>query len=392
MSKTKYLQLSDVFIRDLGANSGFLDLRDSRYPTLRFRFLNDRKQGAWSVLHGGKWSKVASWPEMGCAAMFKRFPLCRVSLLNGGDGRVPVGDMDTVGQVLEWYERRQSGKAGLSKARKTVIKSVIRTRLLPALAGVRVDDLSKRLVFERLIEPNEKKFAVSYIRQMFVMLHAALRSALEAEKLEVDPLVGVLFSSYKLDKIEPRLGRLRDTELPLLVPTLVSRFVSDPAAAMLALLMLLFGLRVGETRQLRWVDFKIEERLLVVRAETTKTGSPHECALTDAALGLLSRYRLVLGEVRSVYLFPGVAGKPISSTEAGLWIRKLGGGAWSSHDFRKLAATCWGELGVDWLVGEALLNHAHAKKQQVYRQMDMRDLMRLSLVKWHVRLSECGLA
>jgi integrase len=73
-------------------------------------------------------------------------------------------------------------------------------------------------------------------------------------------------------------------------------------------------------------------------------------------------------------------------------IRELGGGAWSSHDFRKLAATCWGELGVDWLVGEALLNHAHAKNRQVYRQMDMRDLMRMSLEKWHVRLSEYGLA
>jgi integrase len=226
---------------------------------------------------------------------------------------------------------------------------------------------------------------------MFVTLHAALRSALEASKLEADPLAGLMFASYKLSPIEPRLGRLRETELPLLVPTLVSRFAGNPSATMLALLMLLYGLRVGETRQLRWDDFKIDERLLVIRAETTKTGAGHECALTDAALALLSRYREALGAVRSVYLFPGAARKPIGSTEAGVWIRELGGGSWSSHDFRKLAATCWGELGVDWMVGEALLNHAHAKKRQVYRQMDMRDLMRLGLEKWHGRLGECGL-
>ena len=62
---------------------------------------------------------------------------------------------------------------------------------------------------------------------------------------------------------------------------------------------------------------------------------------------------------------------------------RLGKGEWTSHDLRKVARTGWTDLGVDFLIGEMLVNHTLTRNVQTYIHTSAELLKREALVKWH---------
>ena len=66
---------------------------------------------------------------------------------------------------------------------------------------------------------------------------------------------------------------------------------SEPADAMLALMMLCHGTRIGETRQARWSHISLAEGEWFIPAEHTKTGVEHHLPLTEQVRALLIQYR-----------------------------------------------------------------------------------------------------
>lgn len=391
MSETKYVELTDALIGCLAADAKVLVLRDKRYPTLSFRYLNNRDFGTWSVLHGGKWAKSADFPATGCKSMFKRVPQAIAGLRSGGSALVPAGDMETVEQLLCWFSAHQQGFKKLSKKRRRSCQSMINSQLTPALSGVLISDLSKPLLYERLIYPAQTTLSVGYVRLLFCVLHSALRCAVSVDRLKVDPIAGLRFCDFGLGKIKPKVARLRPTQLPGLVSMFVARFDDSPRAAMLALMMLMHGTRIGETRQACWRDIRENEGLWIIPADKTKTRVQHEVPLTTEFLGLLDRYRRTFPDGVGVFLFPGVSGRAISETLAALLFAGLSGGEWSSHDLRKLARACWADLDVDSLVCELLLNHALKVLEATYVQLRLDGKKRAALEIWHGRLVEVGL-
>jgi hypothetical protein len=71
--------------------------------------------------------------------------------------------------------------------------------------------------------------------------------------------------------------------------------------------------------------------------------------------------------------------------------RRLSDRQWTSHDLRKVARTCWMDLGIDYLVGEMLVNHALKNMDATYIHTAAETLKRQALETWHARLDECGL-
>ncbi len=71
---------------------------------------------------------------------------------------------------------------------------------------------------------------------------------------------------------------------------LADRFESAPGDAMLALMMLCHGTRIGETRQSRWADIALPEREWFIPAEHTKTKTELRVPLTDQVCSLLQPY------------------------------------------------------------------------------------------------------
>lgn len=92
------------------------------------------------------------------------------------------------------------------------------------------------------------------------------------------------------------------------------------------------------------------------------------------------------------YLFPDMAGHSISEKQASEMFAYLSDGEWTSHDLRKTARTAWADLGVDYLIGELLLNHALKALDVTYIHTTAEAQKRQALERWHAWLDERGFA
>jgi integrase len=193
-------------------------------------------------------------------------------------------------------------------------------------------------------------------------------------------------------RIMPKPARLRGVHLAELVPALASHFDDEPGEAMLALMMLCHGTRVGETRLARWSDISMADGEWFIPAEHTKTRTEHRLPLTAQTKALLSRYRAIqiAQGYEGIYLFPSRRGRALSEGQASAVFTRLGQGEWTSHDLRKVARTAWTDLGIDGHIGEMLLNHSLGKIASTYINTQARAQRLAALEKWHGWLDERG--
>ena len=89
---------------------------------------------------------------------------------------------------------------------------------------------------------------------------------------------------------------------------------------------------------------------------------------------------------------PACRAPPFSEMQAQLAFTALSGEQWTSHDLRKTARTAWADLGVDYLIGELLLNHALKALDVTYIHTTAEAQKRQALERWHAWLDERGFA
>lgn len=361
------------------------ELRDSRHPGLCLRYHKDRSRGTWYIIRQRRWKKIGHWPALNTKAAQALASIPE-------DTPVGQGGWSTLGELLVWYRDRVSRDRALSDKRKQGVQSVVNCHLLPCLRAVPIAQIDRALLDRQLMWPLQERLSLVYVRQILRVLAVACRQAVRLKMLDCNPLDGIKFSDFVQSKIRPKAARLHAMDVESLLAALAQRFETHPSEAMLALMMLAHGTRIGETRQARWRHISLTDRVWIIPAEVTKTRTQHLLPLTDQACALLCRYRETQRQnaADSVFLFPGRSGHPISEKAASTLFARLGGGHWSSHDLRKLARTGWAELGVDYLIGEMLLNHTLTAIAQAYIQTSADSLKREALELWHRWLDARG--
>ena len=85
-----------------------------------------------------------------------------------------------------------------------------------------------------------------------------------------------------------------------------------------------------------------------------------------------------------------MSGRALSENKALEGVRWLSWSDWRSHDLRKIARTGWVEIGVDYLIGEMLLNHTVGFSAETYINTSAENLKLDALQRWHSRLDEHG--
>lgn len=393
MSQTLSVSLSDAVIRRHIDNPAVRQLKDPRYPLL-LRFNAARTRASWHVIKyaeaGTKWRKAGTWPELTTKALLSRLPEIQAELaVNPQSGRVRVSVMEQVGDVLGWYRDRVARDASLSKTRKSTIKSAINRHLLPLLGAVPFATLNHATVDERLVWPLQERLALSTVRQVLAILKQSFARAHRLVMIDTNPVAALRFGDFISTEIKPKPGSLRADMLPDLLER-VTR--ADNPLRVLLCLMLMHGTRIGETRLSRWDHFDLSAGWWTIPAENTKPKREHRLPLSAHALELLTAYRDWQRErgYSGVYLFPGNA-RPISSAVACQWVKSISAGKWSSHDIRKLARTSWADLGVDYMVGELLLNHALTKLDRTYIHTYVERQATTALGSYHDWLLAYGL-
>ncbi|UWS65404.1 tyrosine-type recombinase/integrase [Pseudomonas mosselii] len=392
MSATREVKFSEAEVRRQAADKAVRDLRDPRHPGLYLRFWITRERGTWHLVRGKKWVPVARWPDLGVAAVIAELPALRRRLLRDPATAPVASGMATVGQLLDWYGDRMARDRSLSAKRKAGARSAIAQHLKPRLADLALTDVSADSLDQQLMWPAQADVSLSYLRQMFALLLTAFRQALKLGLIDGNPMAGMRFNDFTKAKILPKAARLRDVQLPELMQQLAHAFDATPGDAMLALMMLAHGTRIGETRMARWADVSLAAAEWFIPAANTKTRTEHRLPLTAQLQALLTRYRAIQQAqgCQGAYLFPSRRGLPLSEAQASAVFTRLGQGAWTSHDLRKVSRSTWTDLGIDGYIGEMLLNHSLGKIASTYIHTQAMQQRRAALEKWHAWLDGIG--
>lgn len=392
--RTVRTQFTDAEIRAQAAHEDVRDLRDMRYPSLRFRFGRDRQKGTWHVVLGAKWHKVGRWPGLTAKAAIGALPAVTARLAADPAASASAGALRTLDEVLTWHLERQERNRSLSAKRKAGIKSMITRHLVPSLKGVTLLETNKATLDRVLFWPMQEAYAAGYVRQAYGVLVSALRRAHRLGLVTHNPMGSMRFPDFVQERIVAKEAGLRPTDLPALLPRLQVHYERDPGATLLALLMLCHGTRVGETRQAKWRHVLLKDRRWIIPAVAAKSRAEHVLPLTAQVLGLLAKYRQALPDARmkAAWLFPVRGGAGMALTSGHALMREVSGRQWTSHDLRKLMRSSLADIGVDHMVGELLINHALGVTTETYLTRDAMERRREALERWHARLDECGFA
>lgn len=389
--KTVTVTISDAEIRR-HATGEVRQLRDTRHRELRFRYGKDRTRGSWHVVVGGAWGKAGSFPGISSKTMLATLPAILARRAADAKAKSTTTSWGTVGELLAWYQDRMTRDRGLSAKRKASAKSALTCHLVPRLGSLLLGDVCKSELDQRLMWPMQERFALSFVRSVYGVLAVAFRQAARLEMIPTNPMASLKFTDFVRTRIKPKAARLRGDDLPVLLSQLGELFDQEPATVMLAAMMLGHGTRLGETRLARWKHINLDGGHWFIPASDTKTKAEHTLPLTDQVRSLLRRYRDQ--QARSGYagpfLFPGSRGAALGPTKASTLFACLAKGEWSSHDLRKVARTAWTDLGVDYMVGELLLNHAMKDLDATYIHTTAEALKRRALEAWHQHLDTLG--
>lgn len=391
-AKTLTVTISDAEIRR-HAGGEVRQLRDSRHREIRFRYsTTDRTRGAWHIVVDQVWRKAGNFPAISSRVLLSTLPSILARRAVDLSASSITTSWDSVGELLEWWLDRMIRDRNLSAKRKASAKSALTRHLLPRLGDLSLANVSKAELDRRLMWPLQERHALSFVRSIYGVLAGAFCQAMRLDMLPSNPMVGLKFSDFVRTRIKPKPARLRGDDLQWLLNELDSRFEQAPVAAMLALMMLCHGTRLGETRLARWRNVNLTNGHWFIPAKDTKTKAEHTLPLTAQALALLRRYRARQQEdgYSGPFLFPGSTGSALSASKASSLFTDLAKGEWSSHDLRKLARTAWTDLGVDYMVGELLLNHAMKDLDATYIHTTAEGLKRRALELWHQHLDTLG--
>jgi integrase len=388
--KTLTVKLSDAEIERNAKKLHVRDLRDASHPALHFRFAKNRSRGSWYLLNKRTWHRIGGFPDLSTKQVVTALPALRLRVA-ANEGST-LSKWVTTGELLEWYAERMARDRSLSSKRKSTSASAIKRHLLPRLGDLPLSDLNKVTLDGELVWPLQESYSTGYVQLVFKLLVQAMRQAFKLGFISSNPMAGIKFSDFSKAKVGAKPSRLRGVQLLQLLEQLSHVLLTAPADAMLALMMLCHGTRIGETRQTRWSHISLAEREWFIPAEHTKTGVEHHLPLTDQVRGILIRYREIqLSKgYDGQFLFPARNGKTLSEGQASAVFTRLGQGEWTSHDLRKLARTGWADLGVDHLIGELLINHAMGHNVKVYIQSDVMGRKRDALEQWHAHLDTKG--
>lgn len=392
MSKTVAVKVSDAEITRQAANADVYSLRDLGNRGLYLRFAQNRARGSWYLLFGRKWHKIGEYPGLNTKQVTAALPDVRVRV-SAKDG-AGVSEWATVGGLLTWFAERMAKDRNLSDKRKKTAASAIKCHLMPRLGGVPLAELDRQALDRLLMWPMQETLTIDFVRLVFQLLALSFRQALRLKLIAQNPMQGIKFSDFSKAKVRVKPARLRSVQLQDLLGRLLQSLANNPGDAVLALMMLCHGSRIGETRQARWAHISLAERVWFIPADSAKTRVEHHLPLTDQVCSILSSYRAHQQSAgyRGEFLFPARNGKPLSESQASAVFKRMGRGEWTSHDLRKLARTGWADLGVDHLIGELLINHAMGHNVKVYIQSDVMSRKRAALELWCGHLDSKGFA
>lgn len=373
--------MTEAAINRLANETSAYELSDQRYP-ISLRFHKNRLKGTWYFItyHKGEKKRhgMGYWPVTKLKDVLATLPDMIRKHAVGDD--IQSSGFSKVSDLLLWYRSRVKREHVKSESRRDGVACTINKHLLPMMGEVAISGISKAVLDEKLMLPLQAAdLKPSTIQNYFGVLKRAFASAHELGLIKVNTVAGMRFVDHIQKRAKPKQSSFMVSELP----QVLSFIVELPATSMiLHLLMLMFGLRIGETRQLTRNMVAFNRQILAVPGHITKTKQDNNLPLTSWAIELLTA---VLANNYSDYLVT-LKGLPLSEGQAQKLIKQSSKDRYRSHDMRKLARSTWAEMGMDYWVSERLVNHRQKAQDQAYIRADAFEVKLAALQAYHDKL------
>ena len=392
--KTIRLNLSERIIAAHKSDLPVYQLRDNR-QSVYFRYKQkDRNLGTfYGVFHkNGKstWIKLGNYPALSVKSAFVKMR----RLIKESESKEVISNQlefsNTI-ELLEWYQERLANNKALSTHTKKNQLACIKQHLIPLIGKTKIKELSLPLVDETLFQPLQAKLALSTVDNVLSVFNAAIKRAVQVQLIRFNPLPKCTLAEFTNQRPKVKASRYSQHALTETIKELHKHTMAHQA---LFVLLLMHGTRIGETINAKWDAFDFEQKLWRIPEQDTKTKQAHLLPLTEQAINWLKFYKKYqLHNGKSIYLFPQKTNKrkPISANQGSRIISAMAKGKWSAHDLRKFSRSIWMELGVDYMVGEFLLNHTLNKLNQAYIHTLAMPNCRAALTQWSNWLEEQGL-
>lgn len=373
-NSTVTVRMSEAQIRKHIDDRRVSELKDARC-SLYLRFNSNRTGGTWWLRRykNGSETKVriGQYPTTQAKDVMSLVSAATITMEKGD--AVECSKFETVDQLIDWHVKRECSKKLSSRERLNNLKSMADRHLIGMFHCLPLTQLDHDKLDDVLIKALfVDGYSVSYVRAMFNVLKTACRTALKLKYITINPLADVQFKhffheNYSLTKAQLKGCRLNADQLPVVLSS--AKSAAWPAR-LLVIMMLGHGSRIGETRRAKWCDVSFVMKRWTIPKDETKNGEEMGYPLSTWMVEQLRSYQAWQSESGycGEYLFPvSVKSKsPVYASLASQWVKSVSHGDWSAHDLRKRARSIWLDIGVDYIVCEALLNHARDKLDQAY--------------------------
>ncbi len=364
------MKLTDNYLRSLLPAQTRIEKTDDLAPGLRIRLSGST--GKWSVMgyiNGvRKRAPVGDFPGMSCAAARRRAAESRAEMTAGVDR---VAEKRAHAAAIT-AERTMNEQAEAYIA--TLVTKSERHRetdawaLRAIIAEMKAGDLPPSAVTEGMIEAAlDREPRVATRRAKHDALRRCFKRIWKLRIIDANPFDRI----DSADRAKPRERHYSAKEVRSVWSVLDQ--MTDPYADLFALLMLV-PLRREEASLIEGQMVDLDEAVLRLPPEITKTDTAFEIMLPESAVEILAR------RPREGFVFANPqTGLPIQNWDYPLKkARRLSGVRdWRPHDMRRTFSTVVAELGISFEVADACLNHAQsASKSMVTRSYQMAGLKR----------------
>ena len=381
--------LSDKVIKTYISKRAIFEIRDQSLPLI-FRFRADRTKGSWYglIFKNGEthYRKIGNWPIVSTSAIKKALPDILVKLqVNLHDSTATAVHYTMVDKLLVWHLERTEKNPKKKPQTKKNTANAINNHLLPIFKDVKIKDLHHSFIDTFFYMPMLASHEPATIKQIFSVLKSAFKQANELRLINSNPLSEMLFKDFCKEKILPKDSSLSTVDVPMLLRSIQGDITF---VKMLTATMLMHGTRIGETRMMKWRYFDMTNNIMTLPSAITKTSQELSLPITKRFKRMLKEYKTY--QIRTVgkseYLFPTQRSDYISESAANVMVQQISKRKYTAHDLRKLARTIWLDSGVDYIIGEMLLNHALSKLDETYIKTHAFEKKRQALEKYHTYL------
>lgn len=387
---TKRAAITDASIKRYGADKEIRQLSEPG-TAIVFRYSEkDRAKGSFHLRHyqNGleRWKLIARYPDVSTKQVRAIYRDMKATLYTDPKTPAPIDRFDTVQDLMEWHLNRVKRDPDLSATRKASVTT--QTKAINAhLGSVSLSKLTRHTVDEELIQPARDRYATSYVRALLGTLRRAAKQAYALHLLTSDPLAGYTFKDFVNQNLGPAAPKMNQNNLKPLIDSLPE----SGRGHLLVQLMLMWGTRIQETTEIRWAWIDTPAMMLRIPASHTKgEAGQNDIPLTYQAMKVLRRHRNSQ-RAGTAFIFPGAPKKPMDVSLAHKEIKAISNGDWTSHELRKLARTVWGDLGVEWMVAERMLNHTVKGLDKIYNASQLEEQKRRAMEVYHTHLESLGL-